>query len=508
MVLLCIQTAVSGNEMQHRKHVFLGYWLTIVFLLSFSTCLVCCQESGSCGNGVIEKPEECDNQSLGGKTCESLGYHGGNLGCRSDCLYDLSDCEVVNCGDLVITGDEECEDGNTEDWDGCNDCMISEFFVASSGWKSCPDIATSQSGDVLVAWKKAYPDGPDYAIHGQRLSSLGEKLGNEFVVEDSVDGWPVIGCPSLATRSDGSFFVAWAYAGEYKCGIFVRHFTADGTALGDAVRVDDGSECFLLIQQTRVEVAATGESGLVVVWSQQYPGPITPTDFSVSGRMLTGEGNPAGDVLLIEAVDGFDQIQPAVAMDNSGNFTVLWTSEVGEDDSDIKGRRFDSIGNPLGEVFTVNTTTEGPQARASISTTPGGGFVAVWEGDACIYGQIFDATGTPLGGEFRSDLAEGDRKYAPDVASVDNGDFIVAWTRYLDASQSQIEFRLYSPERTPAFPPMPAGLNERADGVATAVDEHGNYWVAWNIDELISMHGDIAIQRINSVGERRGVLPW
>lgn len=454
--------------MQCRKEHYVVYWLTTAFLLYSSTCLVCCQA-------------------------------------------DPSDDEpVVECGDSVIGGDEECEDGNAEDWDGCNDCMISEFIVGG-GVSECPDIATAQSGETLVVWLNSHHDGPNYAIHGQRLNSLGEKLGKRFaVVDGSADSWPDIGCPSLATRSDGSFFVAWTYFGNSNRGVLVRHFAADGTALGRAVRVDDGPPDWF-VSPIRAKLAATGDSGLVVVWSQPTTDPDTP-DFSVQGRMLDGEGNPAGDVLLIESVEGFDQIEPAVVMDDSGNFTVLWTDKGGEGGGDIKGRRFDSAGNPLDEVFTVNTTTAGPQAGSSISPMPDGGFIAVWEGDARIYGQVFDAAATPRGEEFRSDLDDGGYKYFPDVAPADDGSFIVAWIKH--AEFSQVEARLYSPEGTPASPPMLTGLNGNAcklqgDSAATAVDADGNYWVAWSICPMhVSMGCETVIQRIDSAGEQRGVLPW
>jgi hypothetical protein len=51
-------------------------------------------ESGGavCGNGVIEGSEQCDGTSLGGATCESLGYGAGTLVCSSQCRYDLTGC--------------------------------------------------------------------------------------------------------------------------------------------------------------------------------------------------------------------------------------------------------------------------------------------------------------------------------------------------------------------------------------------------------------------------------
>ena len=45
-----------------------------------------------CGNNVKESGEECDGSDLGGASCQSLGYAGGSLACRPDCVFDTSNC--------------------------------------------------------------------------------------------------------------------------------------------------------------------------------------------------------------------------------------------------------------------------------------------------------------------------------------------------------------------------------------------------------------------------------
>ncbi len=55
----------------------------------------CLQLPGACsicGNGILDRGEECDTNDLGGASCESLGYDGGTLLCASDCTFDTSQC--------------------------------------------------------------------------------------------------------------------------------------------------------------------------------------------------------------------------------------------------------------------------------------------------------------------------------------------------------------------------------------------------------------------------------
>ncbi len=69
-----------------------------------------------CGNGIVDVGEECDSSNLNGQTCVSIDpdyYLGGNLSCFSkdlsnECEYDLTEC-VKYCGNGVIDFDEECD---------------------------------------------------------------------------------------------------------------------------------------------------------------------------------------------------------------------------------------------------------------------------------------------------------------------------------------------------------------------------------------------------------------
>jgi hypothetical protein len=48
----------------------------------------------TCGNGQLDRGEQCDGTNLFGRTCETLGFTGGELACRPDCLFDNSGCRL------------------------------------------------------------------------------------------------------------------------------------------------------------------------------------------------------------------------------------------------------------------------------------------------------------------------------------------------------------------------------------------------------------------------------
>lgn len=53
-----------------------------------------------CGDGLLGPGEICDGASLGGETCESLGFSGGVLGCSPGCgSFDTTSCSGGTCVD-------------------------------------------------------------------------------------------------------------------------------------------------------------------------------------------------------------------------------------------------------------------------------------------------------------------------------------------------------------------------------------------------------------------------
>lgn len=64
-----------------------------------------------CGDGQIQAPEECDQNNLGGATCESLGLGPGILACTANCYFNTMGC--APCTDDCVATDAPYCDGNT-----------------------------------------------------------------------------------------------------------------------------------------------------------------------------------------------------------------------------------------------------------------------------------------------------------------------------------------------------------------------------------------------------------
>lgn len=100
------------------------------------TCRNDCTLSSTCGDGTVNAP---------GETCEPPGSTQGNGNvCRVDCTY---------CGDGNVDGGEQCDDGNSNDSDGCaNDCTFNAFCgdgsVNAPGETCDPPGSTESNGNT------------------------------------------------------------------------------------------------------------------------------------------------------------------------------------------------------------------------------------------------------------------------------------------------------------------------------------------------------------------------
>ena len=97
-----------------------------------------------CGNGEVEPTEECDfdnggNPVLGGATCESKGFDGGELKCfasgtNNECHFDTSSCETWVCGDHKVDPGENCDfDENNNPILGDETCITRGYDFGQLG---------------------------------------------------------------------------------------------------------------------------------------------------------------------------------------------------------------------------------------------------------------------------------------------------------------------------------------------------------------------------------------
>ena len=155
--------------------------------------------------------------------------------------------------------------------------------------------------------------------------------------------------------------------------------------------------------------------------------------FASSGAAIAGEFEVTAGV-----TDG--AYAHSLAADPDGDFVVAWENRDDGDLDGIEARRFDSSGQPAGDIFQVNNYTTGRQSDSDVAVDADGDFIITWAsfGDEVdtdrfsIQARRYASDGTTIDGPFLVNSYTPDAQLWPSVAIDGYGDFVVAWTDYRD----------------------------------------------------------------------------
>jgi hypothetical protein len=323
---------------------------------------------------------------------------------------------------------------------------VNTYTTANQRW---PAVARDDSGNFVVVWACPHPGVPGAnAVLGQRYDSSGAPFGPEFLVATYTTATGVQGNrPRVASDASGNFVVVWETAG------------VDGSYLG------------------------------------------------VAGQRYASSGAPLGTTFVVNTYTTFNQYDPVVASDASGDFVVAWQSngQYGAGQS-VLARRYASSGAPLGPEVHVNTVppTIG-QARPEVAGDATGDFVVVWRQYINIIGQRYASSGAPLGTNFT--VTASGYPTGP-VAAMDTlGNFVVAWDNYYqDGSYGGVAARRYASSGAPLGPEF--RVNTYTTGSqrdpSVGADASGNFVVVWGGNGAGDTNGGVFGQRYASSGALLG----
>lgn len=251
-----------------------------------------------------------------------------------------------------------------------NEFQVNTF---TTGNQFGPTVAANGSGSFVVTWFSAGQDGENYGVFGQRYNSSGARVGPEFQVNTyTTDSQR---SPAVAGVGSGSFVVVW----ESKLqdgsayGVFGQRFDSVGSKVGNEFLVNTNTSS----SQGFPAVAADDSGGFVVAWqSVDQDG----SGFGVFGRRFDSAGTPLGSEFQVNSHTAGSQRYPAVAVAGAGNFVVAWDSDF-QDGSygGLFGQRFNTGGTPAGSEFRINSYTTSAQGSPAVALDGTGNFVVVWD---------------------------------------------------------------------------------------------------------------------------------
>jgi len=261
--------------------------------------------------------------------------------------------------------------------------------------------------------------------------------------------------------------------------------------------------------QRNAAIAMDETGNFVVVWSSYLQ---DGSSNGVFGRLFDPNCGQLSEEFQVNTTSSGNQAEPAVAMDAAAGFIVAWQGPgfIEEDREDIYAQRFDPNGAPAGEEFLVNSYMDDQQLFPCAAMNGNGTFVIVWEnnntpleGDKAIYGRLYDSNGVGFGAEFLVNAESAVCRY-PDVAADVNGNFAVVWME--DKSSNSIMGRLFDPNgepRTDAFDVSTIGFSS-VTKPSIAMDDAGRFVVSWDGDPNLAGMDDIHARLYDANGTPSG----
>jgi hypothetical protein len=330
-------------------------------------------------------------------------------------------------GSFVVVWSSENQDGSSygvfgRRYDAAgtpgSEIRVNSYTTSSQRWAS---IAATTSGFVVV-WHSNLQDGSTYGVFGQLYDASFAPQGSEFRLNSYTSDFQ--NNPAVAPLPGGGFVVAW-HSGLTQIDVFVRRFDAAGSPQGAEFRVNT----FTTNYQGQAAIASNAAGNFVVTWSSlNQDGSMS----GVFGQRFSAAGSPLGGEFAVNTYTSFPQASSAVAMDDAGNFVVMWSSNY-EDGSQqgIFGRRYNPAGTPSAP-FPVNVFTSFAQHRPAVAMDESGGFVVVWEGSGVgneqgVWGRSFNGAAVPVTGEFRINTYTTSNQQNAAIARDPDGTFVVAW---------------------------------------------------------------------------------
>ncbi len=278
-----------------------------------------------------------------------------------------------------------------------------------------PTVAMDEHGCFLVAWSdRDGLDGDGMGVFARAFDADGVPYGPDFVATQDVSEsqWE----PFAAARPGGGFVLGWT--GQDDGDAFLRHFACDGAPLTPEIAANAWDSN----AQTDPVPAVTRDGTTLVAWID-FGGLGGPgTGSNIFARLFDAAGAPLQplEFLVNSGTPGGDQREPKTAADALGRFVVTWEDRQADVDGiDIHARRFDASGAPLGPEFQVNAASAGDQVFPAVSCDWVGNFSICWEdraqGGGDVRARRYDAQGAPLGDEFTVHLASAGAEGYPDV---------------------------------------------------------------------------------------------
>jgi len=258
-------------------------------------------------------------------------------------------------------------------------------------------------------------------------ATAGERT--DFRVNDDGSG-SLQSDPRIAVGYDRTFVVTWVDRRGSTNDIYLQRYDSDGLPVGPNQLVNDDTNSSYQFDPA----IAVDESGYFSMIWQDYRNDSYPFGpdlyFQRFDSSMTADG---ANLLFTTELPDTIKKSPDIAVNRWGAGVVVW-ADYRSNNWDIYGQRLASDGSPVGSNFMINSDTVTAQQHAPrVAIDPQGWFVVTWydnrNGNDDVFARRFDSLGVPTGGDIQVNVDPDEiRQGYPDVAADGAGHFTIVWT--------------------------------------------------------------------------------
>ncbi len=310
--------------------------------------------------------------------------------------------------------------GATNAWDAIPVLIEAD----DTGSADAPDVAFDADGNALVVWQQW--DGQRISIWANRYTA-GAGWGGAALIETDDTGNAL--SPRIAFDAAGNALVVWQQHDGTRYNIWANRYTAGAPmpwGPAEPIETDDAGDAYY----PRIAFDAAGNA--LAVW-QQHDG----TRYNIwANRYATGVWGVAE---LIETGDGpvaapLSAHVPKLAVEFDGDATVVWFQSDGTRTNIWANRYTASVGWGVAELIENDNTGDATYPEVAVNAS--GNATVVWfQSDGARTNIWANDYSTGWGSPTLVETDDTGNAYAPQVVVAANGDAVAVWlqsdgTRY------------------------------------------------------------------------------
>jgi YD repeat-containing protein len=289
--------------------------------------------------------------------------------------------------------------------------------LAISDAFTLPEMSFDSAGNGIGVWV----GGSAGALHvyARRYDKASDAWGavRQLDVGAGSSGYTV--GPSIAMDDAGNAVIAWGAldsGGTPYYSAYAARYTAGTNTWSDGVSIESATGHVENTSYISLATSVAGANAMAVSWVQQ-----NASGWSTYASRWNGT---SWTTSLLET-SNLDSSSVSVAIDSTGQTTVVWLEAAATSSSQIRYNRYS--GGAWGGSLSLDGTTGVTRSRAQIGFDSSGNGVAIWVQGTDLKSKVFTTAGGWSGTTLT--LATGTQVARPSLAVSSNGNALVAWTQ-------------------------------------------------------------------------------